>query len=67
MNNLPKRHGAEPPEVRGPQRCGAPRGAGPPEERGPQRRGAQCSCVGCIGLRPALLVMVRTSRYMFVT
>jgi len=23
--------------------------------RGPQRRGAQCSCIGCIGLRPALL------------
>jgi len=21
---------------------------------GPQRRGAQCSCIGCIGLRPAL-------------
>jgi len=24
--------------------------------RGPQRRGAQCSCIGCIGLRPALNV-----------
>jgi len=23
--------------------------------RGPQRRGAQCSCIGCIGLRPVLL------------
>jgi len=23
--------------------------------RGPQRRGAQCSCIGCIGLRPALV------------
>ena len=22
--------------------------------RGPQRRGAQCSCICCIGLRPAL-------------
>jgi len=22
--------------------------------RGPQRRGAQCSCIDCIGLRPAL-------------
>ena len=22
---------------------------------GPQRRGAQCSCIGCIGLRPTLL------------
>ena len=21
---------------------------------GPQRRGAQCSCIGCIGLRPVL-------------
>ena len=25
--------------------------------RGPQRRGAQCSCIGCIGLRPALLTV----------
>ena len=24
---------------------------------GPQRRGAQCSCIGCIGLRPALLAV----------
>jgi len=24
---------------------------------GPQRRGAQCSCIGCIGLRPALLAI----------
>jgi len=23
---------------------------------GPQRRGAQCSCIGCIGFRPALMV-----------
>jgi len=23
--------------------------------RGPQRSGAQCSCIGCIGSRPALL------------
>jgi len=40
MNNLPKYHGAGPPEARGPQRRGTPRGAGPPEARGPQRRGA---------------------------
>jgi len=30
-------------------------GAGPPEARGPLRRGAQCSCIGCIDLRPALV------------
>jgi len=24
--------------------------------RGPHRRGAQCSCIGCIGLRPALKI-----------
>ena len=24
---------------------------------GPQRSGAQCSCIGCIGLRPALVLM----------
>jgi len=26
---------------------------------GPQRRGAQCSCIGCIGLRPALIVVLQ--------
>jgi len=35
MNNLPKHHGAGPPEAR-----------------------VQCSYIGCIGLRPALLVTV---------
>jgi len=25
---------------------------------GPQRRGAQCSCIGCIGLRPALYARI---------
>jgi len=35
---------------------GAPRGAGPPDARGPQRHGAQCNRIGCIGLRPALVV-----------
>jgi len=30
-------------------------GAGPQSHgAGPQRRGAQCGCIGCIGLRPAL-------------
>jgi len=24
---------------------------------GPQCRGAQCSCIGCIGLRPALRIL----------
>jgi len=39
MNNLPKHHGAGLPD---------------PEARGSQRVGIQCSCIGCIGLRPAL-------------
>jgi len=26
--------------------------------RGPQRRGAQCSSIGCIGLRPMALVVM---------
>jgi len=39
--------------------------------RGPQRRGAQCSCIGCIGLRPALhkhisdLVVLREKRLIY--
>jgi len=36
---------------------------------GPQRRWAQCSCIGCIGLRPALSVVVvkRGSTVFWVT
>jgi len=30
---------------------------------GPQRHGAQCSCIGCIGLRPALSVLNRPDRH----
>jgi len=32
---------------------------------GPQRRGAQCGCIGCIDLRPALLVTIIVAVYKF--
>jgi len=33
---------------------------------GPQRRGAQCSCIGCIGLRPALLICFTEAKKQFI-
>jgi len=33
---------------------------------GPQRRGTQCSCIGCIGLRPALQKGILISYLFFI-
>jgi len=34
--------------------------------RGPQRYGDQCSCIGCIGLRPALVALLIKGTYIFI-